>query len=139
MNKHLLILKSLKERYKKYPRINSEFLDSEDDMGILHMLFSNIRKDTNGNLIGMKLTSLGLLVFNQYFKSYEFSHNQDFKISPKSLLIFDRNSLYPWYIDGGKLVLFDKKIAFKLKMAGNIEKLANIMNMENKINFENNI
>lgn len=127
MNKHLIILKTLKELHKKNPHVVSECLESDNDMGILRMLFANLRKDDDNNLIGFRLTSLGLSIFQHYFKSYEHPHSENFIVSSICLLTLDRYSDMPWFIDGHRTILFDKKLMFKLKMAGSLDKLVKLL------------
>lgn len=91
------------------------------------MLFMNVRKDNSDNLVGYRLTSLGLKIFQHYFKSYEIDHPENYVVSAISLLTIDKYSTMPWYMDGHKTVMFDKKLMFKLKIAGSLDNLAKLL------------
>jgi len=68
---------------------------------------------------GLRLSSKGYQLLNRLFDHYEFQSDQE--LTGSIVISLDNNMKWPYYIDGKKVILYNREDAGWFKLSGNLK------------------
>lgn len=123
MSFHRQIVTHLREAVAKDQNPLGDHLKDCTDEQVMHKLFHSFRgRDVEPK--GMRLKWLGLELLSCYFRPYDITMPEDYRLGSQDLLWLDRRAKMPYYIGRGedgkgdvRLVVFEPKLGVALKLA----------------------
>jgi len=123
MSTHLRIIQALKQAYKREPNPICSELEIDEDETLIRRFFLNYRGGDPEHSRGLRLTDIGLLNMQCYFKAHKVELPGDYKAKTQHILYLDRKCRMPWHLRGNFIVFFEAELAFRCKLVGDIELL----------------
>lgn len=135
MSPHARIVSHLREQLTKDGHDMRKHLDGFTDEQVFHKIFHSYRGKGEILKKGMRLSWLGYTLVGLYFKAYEVTMPENYRLGLRDLLYLDSRSKMPYYIgrgedeDGGTiLAVFEAKLGIMLKLADGM--ISNLREME---------
>lgn len=124
---HTAVLKLIRESATARGGEIAEKIAKLSDRQLLKTMFANLRTGGDGVLRGLRLSQVGLVTMQHFFRAFECKMPEDGKLSAPELLYLDSKSRLPYHASENGFVIFETELGVKLKLAeGRISTLIEI-------------
>lgn len=134
MSIHRRIVAHLREAVAKPGAPCVEYFTDRTDEQVMHVMFFSFRG--GGEPKGLRLSPIGMEILTKFFRPFEITIPEGYKIGSADMLWLDAKAEWPYYIGFGvdhggahNLVVFDHKLGIKLKLADGA--ISNLREIEN--------
>lgn len=122
MSIHRRIVAYLRDQVSKPGAPCGEYFVDRTDEQVMHTVFMSFRG--GGEPKGLRLSPIGLDILSKFFKPFNITLPDGYRIGSADMLWLDARAEWPYYIGFGldnngshKLTVFDHKLGIKLKLA----------------------